>query len=82
MLPLLRADVRAKHAFARELSAGEFVERATGGYAVTPGGEFTQVVLAPSYFCRHYNLISEYPGIRVFIYPVEVTSSSADGPGT
>lgn len=81
VLPLLRADVQAKEALARELSAGELVERATGGYAVAPGGEIAQVVLAPSYFFRPYNLISEYPGVRVLIYPVEVTGAPGDAPG-
>ncbi|OFV83009.1 MAG: hypothetical protein A2W26_11300 [Acidobacteria bacterium RBG_16_64_8] len=75
VLPLLRADVEAKLALARTMPADELIERATGGIAMGADAEIGQVVLAPSYFCRPYNLITEYPGVRLFVYPVDLAPS-------
>jgi len=80
VVPLLRADAEAKAALAAQLAPGEFIERATGGIAVGPDAEISQVVLAPSYFFRPYNLVSEYPGVRLFIYPVDLTPGGAASP--
>jgi len=77
---LLRADAEAKVALAAQLPPGELIERATGGIAVGPDGEISQVILAPSFFFRPYNLISEYPGVRLFIYPVDLTPGDAVSP--
>ena len=70
LLTLLRADVEAKTAMLAVLQPEEVIERATGGLAFSPDAEIARVVLAPSYFFRPYNIISEYPGVRLFIYPV------------
>jgi len=80
LAPLLRADAEAKTALAAQLPPAEFIERTTGGIAVAPDAEIAQVVLAPSYFFRPYNLISEYPGVRLFIYPVDLTPGERDSP--
>ncbi|MGH2400370.1 MAG: ArsR/SmtB family transcription factor [bacterium] len=80
VLPLLRADVEAKTQLAAALPAGELVERATGGITIVPDAEISQVVLAPSYFFRPYNLISEYPGVRLYIYPVGLSTADAVAP--
>lgn len=76
--PMLQADVEAKRALARTLPADALIERATGGITVGPDAEIEQVVLAPSYFFRPYNLISEYPGVRLFVYPVDPSPGDAD----
>jgi len=78
--PLLRADVEAKTQLSATLPAEELIERATGGIAIVPDAEISQVVLAPSYFFRPYNLISEYPGVRLFIYPVDLAPADAVPP--
>ena len=75
ILTLLRTDVEAKAAMLAVLQPGEVIERATGGLAFSPNAEIARVVLAPSYFFRPYNIISEYPGVRLFVYPVAL------GPG-
>ncbi len=80
VLPLLRQDIQAKEAIAPTVPVSELVERATGGYTITPDRGMTQVVLAPSYFFRPYNLVSEYPGVRVFVYPLDVTGSQDGSP--
>lgn len=80
VLPLLRADVEAKSTLLGTLPAEEFIERATGGVTVAPDGEASQVVLAPSYYFRPYNLISEYPGTRLFVYPVDLVPTEAASP--
>jgi len=80
VLPLLRADVEARAARLADLPPEEVVERATGGIAVGPDAEISQVVLAPSYFSRPYNLITEYPGVRVFVYPVDLAPAGAGSP--
>lgn len=80
VLPLLRTDVEAKNALVGTLPAEEFIERATGGITVAADAEVSQVVLAPSYYFRPYNLISEYPGTRVFVYPVDLSPAEAASP--
>lgn len=76
--PLLRADVEAKQAQAKTLPPEDLVERATGGISVGADAEILQVVLAPSFFCRPYNLITEYPGVRLFVYPVDLSAADPD----
>jgi len=78
VVPILRADVEAKQALAAALPPVELVERASGGFRINPESEITRVVLAPTYHFRPYNLMSEYPGARVFIYPV--ATGAADPP--
>lgn len=78
--PLLGADVDAKSQLAATLPPEDLIERATGGIAIVPDAEISQVVLAPSYFFRPYNLISEYPGVRLFIYPVDLAPADAVPP--
>lgn len=78
--PILRADVEAKAQLVGALPPEELIERATGGMTIVPGAEISQVVLAPSYFFRPYNLISEYPGVRLFIYPVDLTPGDVEPP--
>lgn len=73
VLPLLVSDVQAKMGMLRTESPSAVVEHATGGYAISPE-RGTHVVLAPSFFFRPYNLLCEYPGVRVFIYPLDVNS--------
>lgn len=73
--PLLRGDAEATTGMLAVLPPEDVIERATGGLAFGPDAEIARVVLAPSYFFRPYNIISEYPGVRLFIYPV------ARGPG-
>ena len=80
VLPLLHTDLRAKEALAEVMPAAELVERATGGFTIGPDSGITQVVLAPSYFFRPYNLMSEYPGVRVFIYPLDLTGDQPTSP--
>ncbi len=80
VLPLLRADVEAKMVLAGALSPHDLIERTTGGVALGPDTEISQVVLAPSYFFRPYNLISEYPGVRVFVYPVDLAPAEGASP--
>ncbi|MDQ7843658.1 MAG: winged helix-turn-helix domain-containing protein [Armatimonadota bacterium] len=80
VIPLLRADAERQTALALQLPPAEFIERATGGITVAPDAEIAQVVLAPSYFFRPYNLISEYPGARLFIYPVDLTRGEEVSP--
>lgn len=75
VLPILRADVEAKQALAATLAPVDLVERASGGFQINPDSDVTDVVLAPTYHFRPYNLISEYPGVRVFIYPVDVAAA-------
>jgi DNA-binding transcriptional ArsR family regulator len=75
VVPILRADAAAKQALAAALSPLELVERASGGFTISPDSEVTQVVLAPTYYFRPYNLISEYPAVRVFVYPVDVDAA-------
>lgn len=70
IVPLLRSDAEAKTALLAVLQPEEVIERATGGVALSPDAEIAQVVLAPSYFFRPYNIISEYPGVRLYVYPV------------
>jgi DNA-binding transcriptional ArsR family regulator len=76
--PLLRADVEAKQAQARTLPPDDLVERATGGIAVGVDPEITRIVLAPSFFSRPYNLIAEYPGVRLFVYPVGLDAAAPE----
>ncbi len=80
VLPLLQQDVQAKAALVGTIPAGELVERATGGYTITPESGITQVVLAPSFFFRPYNLLCEYPGVRVFIYPLDEKGAQGTSP--
>lgn len=80
VLPLLRADVEAKTALAGTMPADDLIERATRGIAMGADAEISQVVLAPSYFCRPYNLITEYPGVRLFVYPVDLAPDGAGSP--
>jgi DNA-binding transcriptional ArsR family regulator len=75
ILTLLRADAEAKTAMLGVFQPEEVIERATGGLAFGPDAEIARVVLAPSYFFRPYNIISEYPGGRLYVYPVAL------GPG-
>ncbi|HEV8354243.1 MAG TPA: winged helix-turn-helix domain-containing protein [bacterium] len=75
VVPILRADVEAKQALAAVLSPLDLVERASGGFTISPDSDVTHVVLAPTYYFRPYNLISEYPGVRVFVYPVDVDAA-------
>ncbi|MGH2348889.1 MAG: ArsR/SmtB family transcription factor, partial [bacterium] len=81
VVPILRADVVAKQSLAAALSPLELVERASGGFTIGPDSEIAHVVLAPTYYFRPYNLISEYPGVRVFVYPVDVAAAEP-GAGT
>ncbi len=80
VLPLLRQDVQTKEAVLKTIPASELVEQATGGYAITPESGMTQVVLAPSFFFRPYNLLCEYPGVRVFIYPLDSKGAQTTSP--
>ncbi len=80
VLPLLHADVEAKTGLLAVLPPDEVIERATGGITVTPDAAVVQVVLAPSYFFRPYNLISEYAAVRLFVYPVDLTPGEANSP--
>lgn len=77
VLPLLQADLEAKRVLEETIPAGDLIERATGGYALAADSGISQVVLAPSYFFRPYNLISEYPGVRIFVYPVDLGGAAA-----
>lgn len=80
VLPVLRDDLAARQRLADAVPAAELIERTTGGYSIGPDSGIGQVVLAPSYFFRPYNLISEYPGVRVFVYPVDLGGASAETP--
>ncbi len=80
VLPLLQADIKAKINLAPSVPPSELVERATGGYTISPESGTTHVVLAPSFFFRPYNLLCEYPGVRVFIYPLDVTGAQGASP--
>lgn len=75
VVPLLARDVAERQRLYRVLSPTETIERATGGFVLTPGAGVTAVLLAPSYFFRPYNLVTEYYGVRVHIYPI----ATADG---
>jgi len=70
--PLLAADVAARQALAGVLAPADLVERVTGGFVIAPGTGIAQVLLAPTYFFRPYNLLTEYHGVRLFIYPIEL----------
>lgn len=74
VLPLLASDVHVKGAMLRAEPPSAVVERATGGYGISPESGTTHVVLAPSFFFRPYNLLCEYPGVRVIIYPLDLSS--------
>ncbi len=80
VLPLLRADIQTKTSLLAVVPPNELVERATGGYTISPDSGMTHVVLAPAYFFRPYNLLCEYPGVRVFIYPLDVTGAQEASP--
>jgi DNA-binding transcriptional ArsR family regulator len=80
ILALLRADAEAKTAMLAVFQPEEVIERATGGLAFVPDAEIVRVVLAPSYFFRPYNIISEYPGVRVFVYPVALEAGDGISP--
>lgn len=80
VLRLLRDDAEAKRAMLAVLPPEEAIERATGGLAFSPDAEISRVVLAPSYFFRPYNIISEYPGVRLFIYPVALGPEEGAAP--
>lgn len=77
VLPILRADVEAKQALAATMSPVDLVERASGGFQINPDSDVSDVVLAPTFHFRPYNLISEYPGVRVFIYPVDAAAADS-----
>jgi DNA-binding transcriptional ArsR family regulator len=74
VLPLLASDVQVKKSMLRGEPPSAVVERATGGYGISPESGTAHVVLAPSFFFRPYNLLCEYPGVRVIIYPLDLSS--------
>jgi len=80
VLPLLRADIQTKTNLMSALAPSDLVERATGGYTISPDSGIRHVVLAPSFFFRPYNLLCEYPGVRVFIYPLDATGLQGASP--
>ncbi len=80
VLPLLRADIQAKRSLMSTMPASEVVERATGGYTMSPESGGTHVVLSPSMCFRPYNLLCEYPGVRVYIYPLDSTTDQEASP--
>ena len=80
ILTLLRSDAEAKTAMLAVLQPEEVIERATGGLAFGPDADIARVVLAPSYFFRPYNIISEYPGVRLFVYPVALEAGDGTSP--
>jgi DNA-binding transcriptional ArsR family regulator len=61
-------------------TAAEVVEHATGGFVLGAEAPVRDVVLAPTYFFRPYNLITAYDGVRVFIYPIETPPTDAAPP--
>jgi DNA-binding transcriptional ArsR family regulator len=73
VLPLLARDASALARRAATATGGEIVEYATGGFLVGPDVPVVGVVLSPTYHFRPYNLITAYHGLRVFIYPIEVS---------
>ncbi len=75
VLPLLERDVSALARRSTTATASELVEHATGGFIIGPDAGLAGVVLAPTYFFRPYNLITAYRGIRVFIYPIEASTT-------
>lgn len=77
---LLRGDAEAKTAMLAVLPPEDVIERATGGLAFSPDAEISRVILAPSYFFRPYNIISEYPGVRLFVYPVALGPEDGTSP--
>jgi DNA-binding transcriptional ArsR family regulator len=77
---LLRTDAESKTAMLAVFPPEDVIERATGGLAFSPDAEIARVVLAPSYFFRPYNIISEYPGVRLFVYPVALGPGEGTSP--
>jgi DNA-binding transcriptional ArsR family regulator len=73
VLPLLARDASALARRAETAGGAEVVEYATGGFVVGPDVRVVGVVLAPTYHFRPYNLITAYHGVRVFIYPIEIS---------
>ncbi|MDR7421663.1 MAG: winged helix-turn-helix domain-containing protein [Armatimonadota bacterium] len=78
--PQLQRSAAALHRRAATSTAAAVVEHATGGFVVGPEAPVREVVLAPTYFFRPYNLITAYDGVRVFIYPIETGSAEAAPP--
>jgi DNA-binding transcriptional ArsR family regulator len=77
--PLLARDAAALARRQATTGGSELVERATGGHVVGPEIPLVGVVLAPTYYFRPYNLITAYHGVRVYIYPIEM-SRGGDAP--
>lgn len=69
VLPLLRQDAERKRERAERLSPQAFVEEATGGHVLDPA-LVTEVVVAPSYFVRPFNLIADGVGVRTYVVPL------------
>jgi DNA-binding transcriptional ArsR family regulator len=70
VVPLLARDAAALARRAETTGATALVEYATGGFVIGPDAPLTEVVLAPTYYFRPYNLILAYRGVRVFVYPL------------
>ncbi|MDR7415012.1 MAG: metalloregulator ArsR/SmtB family transcription factor [Armatimonadota bacterium] len=69
ILPLLQQDAARKRERARRLPLQSFVEEATGGLVLDPAAA-SEVIVAPSYFVRPYNLVVDHGGIRTYITPL------------
>lgn len=67
--PLLLVDAERKRERARKLPPEVFVEEATGGLSLDPS-MVAEVVVAPSFFVRPYNLIADHGDVRTYITPV------------
>jgi DNA-binding transcriptional ArsR family regulator len=73
VLPLLEQAAAATSRRAAAATATELVEHATGGFVLGPDVPVAGVVLAPTFYFRPYNLITAYHGVRVFVFPIEIS---------
>lgn len=73
VLPLLEQAAAVLSRRASTASGSELVEHATGGFVIGPDVPVAGVVLAPTFYFRPYNLITAYHGVRVFIFPIEIS---------
>lgn len=75
--PLLLEDAHRKRRRALKLPPEAFVEEVTGGLALDPTMA-AEVVVAPSYFVRPYNLIADHGDVRTYITPIGSEAAAAD----
>jgi DNA-binding transcriptional ArsR family regulator len=66
--PILLEDAERKRQRALKIPPEAFVEEVTGGLALDPT-MVAEVVIAPSYFVRPYNLIADHGDVRTYITP-------------